>query len=233
MIQGELLYELQQLDLELENGQRRIAEIKEELGETKALQQARSEVTAAEKESRQWFTRVRDLELEIEALNTKSSATEKRLYSGRVTNPKELTDMQEEIASLKRRRSDLEDELLEAMVYGEEAGERLNHRRTTLNEMESEWQARQDALIEELSQLEERMTTVQDEREQLRPAIPAENLTQYDKIRSRFGSPAVATLRNGVCGFCAVAPSSTKLKSIRSGRELLLCGNCGRILLDL
>jgi predicted nucleic acid-binding Zn-ribbon protein len=77
------------------------------------------------------------------------------------------------------------------------------------------------------------MDDLREEREQSRRITPADELDLYDRVRARSGSVTVATLRDGVCGFCAVAPSSTKLARLRSGRELLQCGNCGRILLDL
>ena len=60
-----------------------------------------------------------------------------------------------------------------------------------------------------------------------------DDLAVYDNIRTRYGIVVVATLRDGVCSFCAVAPSRTKLKAIKSHRELLQCGNCKRVLLDL
>ena len=233
MIRGEPLYELQELDQTLENGQRRLAEIRALLGETEVLRQARHALTAAEEEHRKWMTRFRGLELEIDGLSSKIVASEKRLYGGSVTNPKELSDMQDEIASLKRRRGIMEDELLEAMIYSEEAEVELEACRATLADTDARWQADQAALKQELSELEARLEQVRDEREKSRQTIADDDLALYDKVRSRFGSVAVATLRDGVCGFCAVAPSSTKLARIRSGRELLQCGNCGRILLDL
>jgi predicted nucleic acid-binding Zn-ribbon protein len=233
MTRGESLYRLQNLDLELETGQRHVSEIQASLGESEALRQTRQALAAAAKEHRDWATGSRDLELEIESLNNKISASEKRLYSGSVTNPKELGDMQDEVASLKRRRGALEDELLEAMVYSEEAEATLEACRTTLADTEAHWQANEMASKDELSGLEARLAQAQDEREQLRQTIAADDLALYDHIRARYGSVAVVTLRDGVCGFCAVTPSSTKLKRIRSGRELLQCGNCGRILLAL
>lgn len=233
MTRGESLYQLQNLDQELENSQRRISEIQASLGETAALLQARQAVTGAEEEHREWMTKARDLELEIDGLSSKIAACEKRLYSGSVTNPKELSDMQEEIASLKRRRGVLEDELLEAMVYGEEAQTTLEACRTTLASTEAHWEADQAALEQELSELEARSETVREERGRTRQIIADDDLALYDKIRARYGSVTAVTLRDGVCGFCAVAPSSTKLGRLRSGRELLTCGNCGRILLDL
>jgi predicted nucleic acid-binding Zn-ribbon protein len=233
MIRGEPLYELQNLDLELETSQQRISEIQASLGETEALLQARRELAAAEEEHRTWMTRTRDLELEIEGLNNKIGSSEKRLYGGSVTNPKELSDIQSEIASLKRRRAAIEDELLEALIYGDEAEVALEDSRAALDDIETNWRTDQVALENELDQLRKRLDALREEREQLRRSIDADDLTFYDKVRGRCGSITVTTLRDGVCGYCAVAPSSTKLKAIRSGRELLQCGNCGRILLDL
>ena len=98
---------------------------------------------------------------------------------------------------------------------------------------EADWQDEQKQLQEELSQIEARLAQAEEERQKLRQSIHPEDLALYDKIRSHYGPIAVAILQDGVCGFCAVAPSSTKLARIRSGRELLQCSNCSRILLDL
>jgi len=233
MTRGEPLYRLQNLDQELETGQRRVAAIQAELGETEPLLQARRELAAATEEHRRWLSKARDLELEIESLSSKISSSEQRLYSGNVRNPKELSDIQNEIAALKRRCQSLEDELLEAMVSGEEAAAALEARRAAQDEIEAGWQTSQATLRKELSALEARLVKARAEREHTRRSIQPDDLAFYDKVRARFGTVAVTTLRDGVCGFCAVAPSSTKLGRLHSGRELLECGNCGRILLDL
>jgi hypothetical protein len=233
MTRGEPLYRLQKLDKELENSERRISEIQASLGETEALRLARQALASSQEEHSKWNTRVRDLELEVASLSSKIAASEQRLYSGTVTNPKELSDIQSEIASLKRRRGSLEDELLEAMVYGEEAETMVLECQTTLTNTQAHWQADQEALSEELAELETRLETVRDERLRSRQIILTDDVALYDKVRARHGSVTVATMRDGVCGFCAVAPSSTKLGRLRSGRELLQCGNCGRILLIL
>jgi predicted nucleic acid-binding Zn-ribbon protein len=119
------------------------------------------------------------------------------------------------------------------MVFSEEAEATLKECRATLDKTEEEWLADQSALKEELSALEARQIEVREKREQARQTTADDELALYDKTRARYGSIAVTTLRDGVCGYCAVAPSSTKLGRLRSGRELLHCGNCGRILLDL
>ena len=62
--------------------------------------------------------------------------------------------MQNEISSLTRRRGQLEDELLEAMVYGEDAETTLTSRQEALFEIDAQWQAEQAAFRQELSELE-------------------------------------------------------------------------------
>ena len=119
------------------------------------------------------------------------------------------------------------------MVYGEEAEAAVETCRATLMDTEALWQSDQSAFKEELSELEARSDEAREERANVRQSIAADELKVYDKVRARFGPITVATLRDGVCGFCAVAPSSTKLSRIRSGRELLQCSNCDRILLSL
>ena len=233
MARGERLYLLQNLDQELEDAQRRISEIKARLGETEALRQARQVFTKAEDEQRNWITKARDLELEIESLTNRIGASEERLYGGGISNPKELADIQSEITSLKRRQGNLEDALLEAMVYGEEAEATVETCRATLMKTEARWQSDQSGFEQTLSELEARSGEAQEERAEVRQTVAADELKLYDKVHTRFGPITVATLRDGVCGYCAVAPSSTKLARIRSGRELLQCSNCDRILLSL
>ena len=59
------------------------------------------------------------LEHEIDMVTTKARNEEARAVSGKVTSPKELTAIQEEVAGLKRRQATLEDELLELMEQRE------------------------------------------------------------------------------------------------------------------
>jgi predicted nucleic acid-binding Zn-ribbon protein len=233
MTRGAPLYQLQKLDQELGSGLRRVSEIQASLGETEALREARRSLVKAEEIHRTWMSKTRDLELEIDTLSRKIANCQQRLYGGSVTNPKELSDMQDEIASLSRRLGELEDQLLEAMVDSDEAEASQEEQRKILAETEEHWHTQQSTLASELSDLESRLVQVREERERARQTIAADDLNLYDKLCTRYGSIVVARLIDGVCDYCSVAPSSTKLRGLRSGRELLQCGNCGRILLDL
>ncbi len=233
MIRGERLYQLQDIDQELDQGRRQVSEIHATLGETEDLRQARRAQVDAQETYKEWALKLRHLELDIDGLGSEIASNERRLYSGSVTNTKELGDLQENVASLKRRREALEDEMLEAMIYSEEAETSLRECIAALETLEAQWQASQAALKADLSALEARLAQVESQRDQLRPTINSEDLAVYDNIQTRYGMVVVATLRDDVCSFCAVAPSRIKLKAIKSRKELLQCGNCKRVLLNL
>jgi predicted nucleic acid-binding Zn-ribbon protein len=100
MTEGADLYRLQGLDSEGDKKRRRLAEVEAALSESEELQQARRAVERAGERVRKWAVKQRDLELEVQGLADKISHDEQRLYSGVIRNPKELEDLQAEVAAL-------------------------------------------------------------------------------------------------------------------------------------
>ena len=64
---------------------------------------------------------LRTIEEKAKAVRVKLETSNAKLYGGRITNPKELQDIQLDVASSKRRLSAFEDEQLTAMIALEEA----------------------------------------------------------------------------------------------------------------
>ena len=63
-----------------------------------------------------------DLEWVIEDLTGKINKAQDELYSGRIRNPKELSNLEQEVAALKASRSGKEDEAIELMEQLESTG---------------------------------------------------------------------------------------------------------------
>lgn len=229
MTRSEDIYRLQRVDSERDAKQSRLAEVEAALKDDSALQQARQALESAEEQARQWQLKQRDQELEIEGLSNRISESEKRLYSGKVKNPKELSDLQDEVASLKRRRQRLEEKLLETMIEREEAEERRAAAQAHLEEIESWWSAKTEDLQEEREELQNRLEALRREREKLLPRVDDSDLSTYNSLRERKGGRAVAQVRDGICGRCGVAISSSLEWQLREG-ELVRCDNCERLL---
>jgi hypothetical protein len=229
MSRAEDLYHLQQLDSEWDARQQRLLDIETALKDDRALREARRTLDTAKKHAQKWYITQRDLELAIESLSDKMSRSEKRLYGGKVKNPKELADLQAEIASLKRRRRRLEDTLLEAMIEREEAEEARDEAHATLEQTTSMWSRRQADLKTEREELGRRLEEIQQDREAVVPQIEARIMMTYESLREQKGGQAVAPVRDDTCTGCGVAISPSAEWRLRQG-EMCYCDTCRRIL---
>jgi uncharacterized protein len=172
------------------------------------------------------------LEHEIDMVTAKAGNEEARAASGKVTSPKELTAIQEEVASLKRRQSTLEDELLELMEQREtlenELGE-LSTRHDGFAAEEAEvTKARDAALVE----IDRELETERAARDTIAPGVGEELRALYDQIRARQGGIGAAALVGNTCQGCRVSISPVELATIRKlpPEEVKRCENCRRIL---
>jgi predicted nucleic acid-binding Zn-ribbon protein len=230
MNRSHLLYCLQTIDLEIGHGRRRLEEVEGGLGESEELRQARRALQRAEDELSHWRTTLRDLELETRSLTAKIASVEERLYSGRVTNPKELANLQNEVSYLKRRKGELEDRQLEAMIEVDEREAEVDSKRASLAEIEAEWTQTQERLTQERGELEERLAHLKKERVEMEGMIGTEDLALYGDLCSRKGGQAVALLKGEVCQACRVTLPISQARQARSGDSLCFCSSCQRIL---
>ncbi len=172
------------------------------------------------------------LEDEVEMVRRKARAEEARAISGRVTSPKELTAIQEEVAALQRRQAALEDDLLERMERREtleaELAE-LTRRREGLRGEQAEVTKVRDAA---LAEIERELQVQRAARAALEPKIGAQLRTLYEQLRARHGGVGAAALVGNTCQGCRVSLSALELKGMRAlpPERIKRCENCRRIL---
>jgi len=207
----------------------RLAQVEASLKEPSALQQARQAVQRTTEALRQATVRQQDLELQVAGLKQKHAASEQRLYGGTVRNPKELSDLQAEVASLKRRLKSAEDELLEAMIAREEAVDAAAQAQERLQAAEHEWNAAHQSLLAEKEQMQARLAELAAARDGLLPEISAADLKTYRRLRAEKKGSAVARVHDETCGECWMEIPPGRLQQARQD-DLVFCGNCERIL---
>jgi predicted nucleic acid-binding Zn-ribbon protein len=224
------LYNLQIVDVEWAETGDRIREIVSNLGVTVDLVRAREAVIETSAVLEQLGSKLRSLELEIGGLNAKLKANQDRLYSGRVKNPKELSGLQEEATSLRRRRSELEDDQLDLMIGIEEQEAELAERQARLRQIEAMWSQNQDSLQLEKRQLEIRLEELGARRDAMRARIAHADLALYDDLCMSLGGTGVALLKRGVCQTCGVDVPTGVARSVERGEGPYYCPVCDRLL---
>ncbi len=174
----------------------------------------------------------RRLEDEIGSLKERRDQATAKLYDGSVTAPKELSALQDDIASIDRRISTLEDQILEIMEQAEPVDadlERLAAERAVLDERSQALQAR---IAEVEADIDADVEAIGVERAVSVEGIPADLVSRYDTARSQLGGVAVARLVRGVCDGCHLTLPAVEVDRIKHLPidEPVNCEECGRFL---
>ena len=226
------LYGLQKIDIMLARIGRRLRTIRDLIGDSPEVQQAREELGATEAELHTWQAKQMDAELESQSLKTRIEDSERRLMGGAVTNPKELEALQASVEALGRQRMAVEDHGVEALLMVEELTTSLAEKQRVLAAAQTNWETEQADLIAEETKLKRNYLVLKKQRAQLVHTLDQSLLKRYDTIRSRKGGVAVAELKGNNCSACNVTVPTGVASSARNpeSRSLTLCPSCGRIL---
>jgi len=222
------LYQLQEVDLELESVEQALSRTASQLGESQAVVRTQAELRSENQRLGDLRRQQRSAEWEIDDLVNKLAAAEQKLYSGNIKNPKELTSLQHEVEGLKARRDQLEDKALEIMSQVELAEARVATKVSELKRLEAEWQSQQQQLTNEMEQLKAIVSDLKQKRQLQAANIDPRTVEFYGELRKQKGT-AVAKVEQGICRGCRISLSTAELQQARGGR-LVQCGSCGRIL---
>lgn len=223
------LLKLQEIDHDIRAGKQRLHEVLQAQKSNEELEEAQERRARSQEALQEAQRQQKALEFELNQVTSKRRRSSDRLYSGKVTNPKELEDLQLEVESLERRRNELEDELLEAMLVTESAQEEDDDTAAVVEELEAQWAQKKSRLAGEQDQLATKLNELLATRQQQASRIDQQMRAAYESTRQKRGGVGVAVVLGGLCQSCGVRVSSSKVSAAQAGK-LVRCGSCDRIL---
>ena len=196
------------------------------------LARVRADLVAAEAEKHELVKDQKRIEDEISLVEERISHEESQLYSGGSSDAGMLQSLQDEIASLRRRISGLEDQELELMEAVEPIDARLAALASDRDDLDARAIEVTTALAEAEAALAAEREAVLADRYRLVAEIDPEALARYEQIRDRLGGTAVAPLESGTCGACHIKLSAVERDRIQhlAADEEVRCEECGRFL---
>ena len=224
------LYRLQQLDSQIDWYEARLKEIEAALQDDQALRQAQEKMNQADKSHQEAHKVMRSAEEEVRAQRLKIEQSEASLYGGKVRNPKELQDLHNEVASLKRYLEVLEDRQLEAMLVEEEAASQGRLAAQSLDDQKIETAQKQSVLIKEREKMLSDLENHVQERQAAMSSVESADLRLYAQIRKLRRGIAVSKVTDRACSACGSTLNTALLHAARSPNQVNLCDSCGRIL---
>lgn len=224
------LYRLQQVDSQMDQIRVRLDKIRETLENDLELRAAKDAVSASAAAHTKASNAVKASEAEVESQRIKIEHAEASLYSGQVTNPKELQDLQMDVASLKKYLGTLEERELEAMVRAEETEKALDESNKKLKTVQSNLKEQNRDLTNESETLNQDIERLAPERKAIVDDIVEDLLNAYEKLRKQKKGIAVAAMVENSCSACGTTLTQSQHQNARSTDSLFNCPTCGRII---
>jgi len=232
-----LLIELQKLDTTILSCGVRVSnlpELEQIVAIHKRLEDAAIERKVVETELADVSIDLRRSEVDVEAVTDRMKKDEARLSAG-TASPKELEQTQHEIATLTKRRTELEDSELEIMLRFDSVKKRLDelaNDEVGLAQLELELNVRLENSKSEIgSELDRAMSG----RAALVPQIEPPLYELYEKVRASAHGVGAALLIGNKCDGCHLVINAIEIERIKSLAvdEVLRCEECRRILVRI
>lgn len=224
------LYRLQQVDRQIDRARAQLDTIRKTLENDTELQQALKRVTTAQTDNHHASHSLKNAEAEVDAQKIKIEHAESSLYGGRVQNPKELQDLQKEVASLKKYLVTLEERQLEAMVKAESTENDLQSVKTELEKIQARLGNEHKNLIADQTSISIELEQLAEEREAALGPIESNLLQAYEDLRQQKRGVAVTEISDNACSSCGTTVNAALQQNARSQKQLAYCSSCGRIL---
>lgn len=227
------LYDLQQIDSALDAIKRQYTAQdrgQEERAHYDGAKAAHEETLAALQAA---DTEHKTTKLEQEGVIAKHKEVETKLYSGKVSNPKDLQFMQEEVEMLARNRERLDEKLTALLADVEACRDREKTAKKTLSEAIKAYNVKASASQTQSATFKAQAETLTTQRSAQAKEITPDLLKRYDALRKVKQGIAIVSLQDGnACGGCKMGLSRDTMQRVREGKVIVICENCERMLAD-
>lgn len=230
MSRSATLFRLQDIDRRIQNIHTRILEIEKKLTDISQLNVAENLLLKSEELLSDTQKTLRLAENNVKDQQFKIENTDKELYSGKVRNPKELQDLQNESAALRRYLEVLEDRQLEAMIALEEAEINYQNAVENIEKITATLQEQRINLSKELTNLKDDLERLQVERNAVMQAVNNDDLDLYENLLGSRQGLAVVAIIDGTCGACGTTLTPAMIQSAQSPSQIVQCHSCKRII---
>lgn len=226
----EALLELQRRDTLLLDARRRKDEIPRRREALRgALAVAKTSHDQAKKELEAERLARRGFEKEAETFQSEIAKLERQLLD--VKTNQEYTAMRHQIEGVKQKRSDVETKILENYERDERLATGVQAASKKVAEEEARLKQGEAELEKDAQALEQTLAALTNDRDGVRPRVPAPVLSRYDRVAGAKEGVAVAEVKKGACGACFKALTPHAMQEIRRGEAIMICEVCGRILI--
>ena len=228
-IEFEKLINLQKLDKEITDVSLLLENIPTQIEEiNKKIETSSQIVTLAKKNMAQNQKKRRELEAEVKDIKEQISKYNRQLNE--VKTNREYSSLLKEIEEGRQKVNDLEDKIISEMLSADEIEDEIKATSQEYSETEEKFSKEKDALQKEKKGLEAKRAKLTQDKEEVTPKIPSEQLNLYLEIFKKKRGIALSPVNEEFCSMCHMRIRPQVINELRGKDKIILCENCGRIL---
>jgi len=224
----DLLVRIQNLDDEVEKAESRLAQIPQEKAKLEDQMMAKAEELKNSERKVQELKKNYKLK-EIEIADNEGKITKLNTQTFAVKTNEEYRALLNEVEFLKKRNHEIEDEMIGMMEEEEKIRSSINEIRTESEEYTAKAQAKIADLKNESETLKEKQSVARVDLENNFSKLPNDVKELYNRVAKSRGR-AVCLITDNTCTGCFANLTHQFLNELKKRNVILLCGNCGRIL---
>lgn len=223
------LIALQNVEIEMFKAEEGLTEIPRQIEEIDSIIQARKRSIDSIDEEVVSFEESREpLEAELKENQELLDAADTRIK--RIKTNKEFLALQREIDLAKKRKIDIEEQLLTLMDKIEKKNAEKERIQKSFDADRSILEEKKAAFVDQIKELEKVLEGYKGRDNKLRKTVDASLLSKYDRIKQNKKGLVVVECNNGVCKGCNMHIPPQLYNELVRGDRLIVCPVCQRIL---
>ena len=224
----EQLYQLEKSDTSLDEARSTLRGVEAELQDRSAITRMETQLEEERERLADEERKRRVAESEVQDVEAKVAGVKEKLYSGKVTNPRELVNLERELRQHESILKGKDETALDLMLRVDEMRTSTEAKSNQLGEARRHFERRRGELESQRAELKKQIAALEEQHERMVSNIVPHALELYQMLRAT-GGRAVVEVERGVCVGCRLSVPVNELRSLE-GEELVRCSNCGRIL---
>ncbi len=231
--QYDMLLELQKIDIDIDEEEKKKRNLPLTIeGITKKIQGLKDSLKNKNENYKNLQVKLKRIELDLTEKSNKIKKHQEDLYGGKISDIKELKQIQKVIANYKEEKDSIEEDVLDLMEEMEDLDKSIGHLDEDLKRKEKEFKKRKEEMDLASLVIEKNMNSLNIKREEILNKITDNRLLkEYEHLRKEKSGKAIMEVDGSICPGCYLDLPSDAIYQLKKNRKIIICPNCSRILI--
>lgn len=231
--QYDILIELQKIDIDIDEEEKKKRSLPLMIeGITKEIQGLKDSLNNKNKNYKNLQIKLKRIELDLTEKSNKIKKHQEDLYGGKISDIKELKQIQKVIANYQKEKGSIEEDVLDLMEEVEDLDKSISHLDEDLKGKEKEFKKCKEEIESARLVIEKSMSSLNIKRGEMLSKITDDRLLkEYELLRKEKGGKAIMEVDGSICPGCYLDLPSDVIYQLKKNRKIITCPNCNRILI--